>query len=204
MRAWSQAIFYFDQLRFWDKVNVKRGEFLTLNVNLNESWCWQESRYYTCGSPTYLSQLIFNADVHFFRCFSSPAKHPLSKSTTLQPMVLLRLHFQMMKIVMLCISMSIWVSVEKKRKTIEWGQRPFPPRTSYFHTRVSPERVRTNVLALHACFLLPTRSPENTRAVGERKLAFYMFSFVLFDRRRKAAPQQFKQLAKPWFGRREA
>ena len=173
-------------------------------MNLNESWCWQESRYYTCGSPTYLSQLIFNADVHFFRCFSSPAKHPLSKSTTLQPMVLLRLHFQMMKLLMHCISMSIWVSIEEENNSYRMRTTTFPSTYVFFHTRVSPERVRTNVLALHACFLLLTRSPENTRAVGERKLAFYIFSFVLVDRRRKTAPQQFKQLAKPWFGRREA
>ena len=173
-------------------------------MNLNESWCWQESRYYTCGSPTYLSQLIFNADVHFFRCFSSPAKHPLSKSTTLQPMVLLRLHFQMMKLLMHCISMRIWVSIEKENNSYRMRTTTFP--STYVllpHARL-PQNAWEQMCSLYMPVSFFSRAPLKTSAVGERKLAFYIFSFVLVDRRRKAAPQQFKQLAKPWFGRREA
>lgn len=168
MRAWSQAIFYFDQLRFWDKVNVKRGEFLTLNVNLNESWCWQESRYYTCGSPTYLSQLIFNADVHFFRCFSSPAKHPLSKSTTLQPMVLLRLHFQMMKIVMLCISMSIWVSVEKEKKKLSNEDNDLSLHVRLTSTRASPQNAWEQMCSLYMRVSFFSCAPLKTRVLLAR------------------------------------
>ena len=62
----------------------------------------------------------------FFLCFSSPAKHPLSKSTPLQPMVLLRLHFQMMKLLMHCISMSIWVSIEKENNSYRMRTTTFP------------------------------------------------------------------------------
>lgn len=177
MRAWSQAIFYFDQLRFWDKVNVKRGEFLTLNVNLNESWCWQESRYYTCGSPTYLSQLIFNADVHFFRCFSSPAKHPLSKSTTLQPMVLLRLHFQMMKIVMLCISMRNWVSVEKEKKNYRMRTTTFP--STYVllpHARLP--RTRENKCARSTCVFPSSHALPLKHACCWREEASFLHIFI--------------------------